>query len=468
MIRSHPYKVVSIALASVLAAALLHPATTPVALGKGRYRTTSRTIAPGLVLVRMTDASGPNEIRALKIDPSKDLTIDVALANNEIPGHETTSSMAARHRAVAAMNGDYTIRPFEQGAGRPVDIFAEDGELHASPLIWGRQFAIRRDEKQIFIRHTRLSMWVTQRDSNKTWTIDRWNELRARPGELAVYTPEGGATYRPPRRACAARLYPRGNIRWFGEKRALERDYRVDRVVCSADRLQRRGGIVIATRSGTETAVALRRAITKDETLRLGWATGWPGIVETIGGNPNLVADGKIVAPGCSTYFCDRHPRSGVGVTSSGRVLFVTVDGRAPGYSVGMTLVEFARLFKRLGATWALNLDGGGSTTMVVRGAIVNRPSDSSERPVGSALLVLPGKDRGEREPASDSPPPLVPLPKITPNPARLSPACAALLDAGSTGGLLDAVARGELGAGPRRLPADLAWALGSFRSRSC
>jgi hypothetical protein len=60
-----------------------------------------------------------------------------------------------------------------------------------------------------------------------------------------------------------------------------------------------------------------------------------------------------------------------------------------------MTPLAFARLFKRLGARWAFNLDGGGSTTMYVKGRIVNRPSDGSERPVSSALVVLPGDGGG-------------------------------------------------------------------------
>jgi hypothetical protein len=57
-----------------------------------------------------------------------------------------------------------------------------------------------------------------------------------------------------------------------------------------------------------------------------------------------------------------------------------------------MTLRGFARLFRKQGARWALNLDGGGSTTMVVRGRVLNRPSDGRERAVSSALVVLSGR----------------------------------------------------------------------------
>ena len=62
-----------------------------------------------------------------------------------------------------------------------------------------------------------------------------------------------------------------------------------------------------------------------------------------------------------------------------------------PGVSVGMTLDELARLLVEFGAVEAINLDGGGSTTMVLRGEVVNKPSDrEGERPVSDAILVLP------------------------------------------------------------------------------
>ncbi len=85
-----------------------------------------------------------------------------------------------------------------------------------------------------------------------------------------------------------------------------------------------------------------------------------------------------------------RHPRTAVGVRADGRILLVTVDGRQPELSVGMTIAELASLLIELGAVEAVNMDGGGSTAMVVRGEVVNSPSDlTGERAVGDALLVF-------------------------------------------------------------------------------
>ena len=69
----------------------------------------------------------------------------------------------------------------------------------------------------------------------------------------------------------------------------------------------------------------------------------------------------------------------------------MTVDGRRAGWSAGVTLPEAARVMRSLGARDALNLDGGGSSGMVVRGELVSRPSDpSGERAVSDGIFVLP------------------------------------------------------------------------------
>jgi hypothetical protein len=85
-----------------------------------------------------------------------------------------------------------------------------------------------------------------------------------------------------------------------------------------------------------------------------------------------------------------RHPRTAVGQSADGRLILVTVDGRQPGYSVGMTNFELALALARLGAVTASALDGGGSTTMAFDGRLLNRPSDpGGEREVAEGLFVF-------------------------------------------------------------------------------
>lgn len=86
-----------------------------------------------------------------------------------------------------------------------------------------------------------------------------------------------------------------------------------------------------------------------------------------------------------------RHPRTIIGVDARGMVWLVTVDGRNPAVSLGMSFIELQRLSKRLGLRSVMNLDGGGSTTMWVDGRIVNHPSDAGgPRKVSDAILVVP------------------------------------------------------------------------------
>lgn len=124
---------------------------------------------------------------------------------------------------------------------------------------------------------------------------------------------------------------------------------------------------------------------------------------EAVGGFPVLVRDSAeavgLDSAGGMNFGPVRHPRTMVGLAvGDRRLLLVTVDGRQPGYSAGMTLRESAQLMRDLGATQALNLDGGGSTTMVVRRSwenavrytLANKPSDrEGERPVGNAIAVI-------------------------------------------------------------------------------
>jgi hypothetical protein len=135
-------------------------------------------------------------------------------------------------------------------------------------------------------------------------------------------------------------------------------------------------------------------------------ATGvWPhrGNLRTVvGGWPMIVNDGKSVAEyadiveGTFTRFSvGRNPRSAAGISKDGSTLYlVVVDGRRP-TDAGMSLAELAKTMLQLGAYDAMNFDGGGSTTMVVEGKVVNRPSDQAgERAIGSGLLIVFEGDR--------------------------------------------------------------------------
>lgn len=124
--------------------------------------------------------------------------------------------------------------------------------------------------------------------------------------------------------------------------------------------------------------------------------------MEAVGGRGVLTRDsvitGEVDTEGAVTFSQSRHPRTAVGIAEGGkRILLVVIDGRQAGYSAGTTLRETATIMLALGARESLNLDGGGSTAMVlpVRDSSgvfrpANKPSDpTGERAVANALAVV-------------------------------------------------------------------------------
>lgn len=101
------------------------------------------------------------------------------------------------------------------------------------------------------------------------------------------------------------------------------------------------------------------------------------------------------------SFYTARHPRTAVGKKSDGTVILLTADGRST-QAAGLSLTELQKIMKWLGARYAINLDGGGSTTMYVAGGsdngVVNHPSDNKlfdnmgQRKVANAILVHKAK----------------------------------------------------------------------------
>lgn len=113
---------------------------------------------------------------------------------------------------------------------------------------------------------------------------------------------------------------------------------------------------------------------------------------DAIVSGPLLMDDGMEIPLDSINFNRLRHPRTMIGLTGNGHILFIVVDGRQPEYAEGMSLFELRALARSLGCTDILNLDGGGSTAMYLRGegnnGVVNRPSGKVERAVPSIVFV--------------------------------------------------------------------------------
>ncbi|HJS26431.1 MAG TPA: phosphodiester glycosidase family protein [Actinomycetota bacterium] len=348
----------------------------------------TRKIAPGVRYMKIVRRQVPLRTFVLRLDLSKAITLDTTIADAALPSRRRLTDIVGSAGALAGVNGDYG----DLGPGSPVHPFAQDGELLRTSNAFGTAFAVTRDESTVLFGNPRLDVTITDTSSGREFTLERWNQGDPAPGELVGFSPLGGTLEPPPRFACNARLLPQGPPT-PAEPDGVDRQYVVDVVGCFAEPLARSGGVVISAAPATDEAVELL-ALQPGTTVRLHWTIGWSNVFDVVGGAPLLLRDGDLV--GICNSACGRHPRTGVGVTASGEILLVVVDGRQPRWSRGATMFEFARILRDLGAVTAMNLDGGGSSEMVVKGDVVNRPSDGHERAITNAILVLPGPDPGE------------------------------------------------------------------------
>ncbi|MGD6875870.1 phosphodiester glycosidase family protein [Bacillus infantis] len=164
-------------------------------------------------------------------------------------------------------------------------------------------------------------------------------------------------------------------------------------------------GYVISIQGGAKSAQFANVKAGEKIDLTIDVDNRWKDSEFMIASGPMLVKDGKVnmTISETSARAKERAPRTAVAMDRTGkRIFMVTVDGRQPGYSTGMTLKELAQYLVSIGADRAINLDGGGSTAMAVRNAgniyptLKNSPSDGAERAVSVILQVVSTAPYGE------------------------------------------------------------------------
>jgi hypothetical protein len=206
-------------------------------------------------------------------------------------------------------------------------------------------------------------------------------------GRLALYTPASGAT-----------TDTRAGLEWTLDGVPL----RASSATTSGNAPIPSGGYVLSYGGGTVPPLlaGLIRAPSVQVRESLAVRSGrhvreWAQAGILLGGAGLLIREGQplrewAVEKLSKGFETTPHPRTVIARDRDGFWWLITIDGRQPGRAIGMSFSEMQALLARLGATDALNLDGGGSTTMVVRDTVVNRPSDlTGPRPVSDALIIL-------------------------------------------------------------------------------
>lgn len=346
----------------------------------------TKTIAPGLKFTRIVRRQLPLRTFVLRANLAEAITLDTTIATDALPSRRVLSRVVRNHGALAGVNGD-----FDEGLGNTVHPFAQDGELLHTAGPRAEMFAVTRDESQAFVGAPKVRVTVTDTSSGHIFVLDRWNRRAPDPGEIVGFSPLGGTLATPPPFSCSVRMLPQGPLQ-PADPDGVEREFVVDVSLCSELPLPREGGVVISTPPGTDEATQLL-ALAPGTSMRLHWTLGWSNVFDAVGGDPILLSNGT-PEPICTS--CARQPRTAVGVTADGTILLVVIDGRQARWSRGATLGELRGIMADLGAVDAMNLDGGGSSEMVVNGEVVNRPSEGHERRISNAILILPGPDPDE------------------------------------------------------------------------
>jgi hypothetical protein len=350
----------------------------------------SERIASGVTHVVVHEARGPWTIDVVEIETALcEPVLQVRAPAGSLAGRATTSALATD--ALVTMNADF----FRLPGGTPVGAQVSAGVTAIGPTNWP-VFAVTAGGEWRQGRARLIGHVASRGDTVPLAQINRAAEtFTAYPG------PHDGLTLFTSR----VDTVPADSVAWRVLLRVLHGDEREGRaLVLAADSPATatpmpHGSAVLLAR-GTAAAWARRR--TAGDTL--SWqahiivpadASPLPQRIaaEAVGGFPMLLHDGtpmldrQTVRP---EFGLNRHPRTAIGwTTDRSRLFFVVVDGRQPPYSDGMSLPELTWLFQRLGADHALNLDGGGSTALVIRQRLVNRPSDASgERAVGNVLAL--------------------------------------------------------------------------------
>jgi hypothetical protein len=357
------------------------------------YTTSTMQVGPGIIHKKIIAPTVPWTINVLEIDLKNEyVSIESLKANNSLASRETTTSMSERnnsdgHWIVGAINGD-----FYDGNGIPIGTQILNGQILKRPI--GRSVIGINNEN--FPMANVVSYSGALITKNLSTTIQGINQSR-QTDQLILFNRYFGGTTETNEWGTEARLSPL--TEWSVNDTVL---CLVDTVVTNVGNLGISSGKAVLSGHGSSETFLINN-IQKGDSVKIfiSLAPGLKKLKQLVGGFPKIVKNGQNYAiegyyeeGGASTFHTDRHPRTAAGFSAdSSKLYFITVDGRQS-ISRGINLIELADFMIEIGIENGINLDGGGSTTMVVRGKIENSPSEA-ERLVSNALAAVSSAPTG-------------------------------------------------------------------------
>ena len=364
----------------------------------------------GFRLLRYWWAGGAAVYIAEMDRTAENLQFHVELANDQILGRETITDATRRLMAedvipLAGVNGSFGIREDNRGRGGMIfNLHIQNGELvsvsapldrwgYSPPSAWGEtSFGVTPDGE--FLLDT-VKLNGKLKIAGDTLPIDAVNQICDSFFPAVIYTPRFGS--RTLTRRCYEFTLRQIELPLTGKYTSR---FVVTAVNPRGNSIIPVDGIVLAIEPGL--ARYWTDKITKSTagTLEIGLTPKkWQQVQQAVGGNLRLVRDGKVEpeliefgeSHGGSSYrhrnAASRHPRSALGFNDE-KLFLIAVDGRQPGYSMGMTLYHMGVFFSELGIKHAINFDGGSSSTLWALGRVANSPAHGYERRIFNVAMI--------------------------------------------------------------------------------
>jgi len=349
-----------------------------------------KQVAKGVIHYSIVEPNAPWTLDVLKIDLAEDIIkIEAGISKDKITGFERTSAMASRynfdgHHIVGAINGG-----FFDGNGQDVGMQIREGEIVTQSNNWS---AIGfSSAKEPFIERLSLSSKVIL-SNNISQNINGINKNRE-TDFLIIYNSYFGSTTGTNQYGSEILIEPISPVQINDTIKYIV----IDKKIGQGSMALSKGRVVLSGHGSSKDFIDSLIAIGDTVSVIQKISPAPDKIVTLLNGYPKIVSNGENCALSCyaaeggsNTFATARHPRTAAGFSQDKRFLyFVTVDGRQT-TSNGMSLPELADFLVKFGLYSAVNMDGGGSTTMLVRNNIVNSPSDAGgERSVSNCLMVV-------------------------------------------------------------------------------
>ena len=356
------------------------------------------TIGPGVIHTHVVNYIIPLNINVVEIDLENPyINMETVKSKDLFEGYERTSAMSKRldsegHRSVCAINGD-----FYATGGIPINSQIINGKLLRT-VEFNNKSTIGFDiDDNPVLSVTNFNGTVITKNGSRG--ISGVNKSRDE-NQLIFYNEFWGDNTRTNQWGTEIGISPLSG--WIVN----------DTIVCVAGSIENligkmslsKGNAVLSGHNQSSDFLYNNIQIGDTIKLVLGLQPALPKLYQLLGGFPriikggnNYVSTGYPEEGGASTFHTALHPRSAAGFSSdSSKFYFVTVDGRQA-LSAGIDLFDLADFMIQIGIHEGVNLDGGGSTTMVVRNEVRNLPSDGGgERSVANCMLAASSPPLGD------------------------------------------------------------------------